>query len=132
VLVVSVGAMASICLEVADRLVDQGIAVTVVDPRWVTPVDPGACARSPPGTGWSSWSRTVCAAECPAPSRWRCATPGADSVLDFGVPARFLDHGKRGEVLAAIGLTAQGISREVVETVARIDAAVLGSPVASE
>ena len=40
VLVVAVGAMAATAVEVADRLVAQGIGVTVVDPRWVKPVDP--------------------------------------------------------------------------------------------
>ena len=29
----------STCLEAADRLADQGIGVTVVDPRWVKPLD---------------------------------------------------------------------------------------------
>ncbi len=41
VLVVAVGAMAATAVEVADRLVAQGIGVTVVDPRWVKPVEPG-------------------------------------------------------------------------------------------
>jgi 1-deoxy-D-xylulose-5-phosphate synthase len=40
-------------------------------------------------------------------------------LRDFGIPARFLDHGKRAEVLAEVGLTAQDIAREVVEAVAR-------------
>ncbi len=40
VLVVGVGAMATTAVDVADRLVAQGIGVTVVDPRWVKPVDP--------------------------------------------------------------------------------------------
>ena len=40
VLVVGVGAMATIAVDVAERLVAQGIGVTVVDPRWVKPVDP--------------------------------------------------------------------------------------------
>ena len=39
VLLVAVGAMATTCLEVAERLGDQGVGVTVVDPRWVKPVD---------------------------------------------------------------------------------------------
>jgi 1-deoxy-D-xylulose-5-phosphate synthase len=34
------------------------------------------------------------------------------------VPDRFLDHGKRAEVLAECGLTAQDISRSIVETMA--------------
>ena len=44
-------------------------------------------------------------------------------LRDFGIPTRFLDHAKRAEVLAEIGLTAQDISREIVETVARVDGA---------
>ncbi|HEX2809542.1 MAG TPA: 1-deoxy-D-xylulose-5-phosphate synthase, partial [Kineosporiaceae bacterium] len=39
VLLVAVGSMVPLCLDVADRLVAQGIGVTVVDPRWVIPVD---------------------------------------------------------------------------------------------
>src|SRR6476619_7509125 len=40
VLIVGVGSMATTAVEVANRLVAQGIGVTVVDPRWVKPVDP--------------------------------------------------------------------------------------------
>ncbi len=38
------------------------------------------------------------------------------------IPQRFLPQGKRGEVLSDIGLTAQEIARQVVESVAGIDA----------
>lgn len=41
VLVVSVGAMAPLCLDAAQRIAAQGIGVTVVDPQWVLPVDAG-------------------------------------------------------------------------------------------
>ena len=37
----------------------------------------------------------------------------------IGVPERFLDHGKRAEVLAECGLTAQDISRSIVEDMAQ-------------
>ncbi len=40
VLIVGVGSMAAVSVDVAARLADQGIGVTVVDPRWVKPVDP--------------------------------------------------------------------------------------------
>ena len=40
VLIVAVGSMATVSIDVAERLVAQGIGVTVVDPRWVKPVDP--------------------------------------------------------------------------------------------
>ncbi len=40
VLLVCVGVFGQLGLDVADRLADQGIGVTVVDPRWVLPVPP--------------------------------------------------------------------------------------------
>jgi 1-deoxy-D-xylulose-5-phosphate synthase len=47
-------------------------------------------------------------------------------VRGFGIPQEFLDHGRRGEVLERVGLTAQEISRQVVEAVARLDARLEG------
>ena len=45
---------------------------------------------------------------------------GVDVPLQVvGVPDRFLTHGKRAQVLAECGLTAQEISRGIVETMAR-------------
>lgn len=122
VLVVAVGAMAPLCLDVADRLTAQGIGVTVVDPRWVAPVDaalPGLAARH----------RLVAVVE----DGVRVGGVGAlvaqhlvdggvaAPVLQFGVPPRFLAHGKRAEVLEGAGLTPQEVSRRVVEAVARLD-----------
>ncbi len=123
VLVVSVGAMAATCLDVADRLAAQGIGVTVVDPRWVKPVDDALVAEAARhrlvvtvednvrvgGVG-SAIAQRLRDARVPTP------------VRDFGIPPRFLDHGKRADVLADAGLTAQEISREVVEVVAKLDA----------
>jgi 1-deoxy-D-xylulose-5-phosphate synthase len=132
VLVVSVGAMATTCLEVADRLADQGIGVTVVDPRWVKPVDPALAPLA-------ARHRLVVVVEDGVRGGVASAVGAAlrdagvpTPLRDYAVPSRFLDHGKRAQVLAEVGLTAQDISRDVVETVARIDAAVLGSPVTTE
>jgi 1-deoxy-D-xylulose-5-phosphate synthase len=51
VLIVGVGSMAATSVEVAARLAAQGVGVTVVDPRWVKPVDP-ALLDSPGSTAW--------------------------------------------------------------------------------
>ena len=88
-----------------------------------------SCGWLPAYGPWSS-SRTACAVASPA--RWRrpCATPGCPTPLrDFGVPLRFLDHAKRPEVLAEIGLTAQDIARDIVETVSEIDGRLEQHPV---
>ncbi len=119
VLLVSVGAMATTCLDVAERLGDQGVGVTVVDPRWVKPVDPAlvelaAGYRLVVTVEDSGRVGGVGATIAQALRDARVRTP----VRDFGIPLQFLPHGTRAEVLTEIGLTPQEISREVVEIVA--------------
>ena len=119
VLVVSVGAMAGVALDVAERLADQGIGATVVDPRWVKPVDPAVVMLA-------AEHRLVVTVEdnvrvggvgstiAQALRDARVHTP----LRDFGIPAEFLDHANRGEVLEQIGLTGQRIAHEIVGLVA--------------
>ncbi|MDQ1627466.1 MAG: 1-deoxy-D-xylulose-5-phosphate synthase [Actinomycetota bacterium] len=121
VLLVSVGAMAGTCLEVAERCARQGIGVTVVDPRWVKPL-PDVLATMARDyrcvVTVEDGVRTggVGSAVAQLLRDRRVATP----LRDFAVPSRFLGHGKRSEVLAEIGLTAQDISRDIVETVSSL------------
>ncbi len=122
VLLVAVGSMAGTGLEVADRLTAQGIGCRVVDPRWVKPVDPELVAmvaahRLVVTVEDSGRVGGVGTALAQALRDAGVNTP----LRDFGIPARFLDQGKRAEVLAEIGLTAQAISRAVVEAMARLD-----------
>lgn len=90
VLVVSVGALAPLCLEVAERLAEQGITTTVVDPRWVKPVDealPGLAARHRLVVSVEDGVRVggVGAAIAQALRDSEIEVP----VRDFGVPAAF-------------------------------------------
>ncbi|GAA5013034.1 1-deoxy-D-xylulose-5-phosphate synthase [Kitasatospora paranensis] len=123
VLIVSVGAMAPLCLEAADLLGAQGITSTVVDPRWVKPVDkalPGLAAEhrvvvtvednGRAGGVGSAIAQALRDADVDLPLR------------DFGIPQEFLDHAKREEILAEIGLTAPDVARQVTALVARLDA----------
>ena len=121
VLLVAVGGCAVLALEVADRCADQGIGVTVVDPRWVSPVAPELIALAASydlvvtvedngrvgGIG-SLVSQALRDAGVDVPAR------------DVGIPQRFLDHGSISQVKAEIGLTAQEVARQVVETVSRL------------
>ncbi|NUR27649.1 MAG: 1-deoxy-D-xylulose-5-phosphate synthase [Catenulispora sp.] len=128
VLVVSVGAMAGVALDVAERLAAQGIGATVVDPRWVKPVDPELVRLA-------AGHRLVVTVEDNVRvggvgSAVAQALRDADvrtPLRDFGVPARFLDHANRGTVLEQIGLTGQRVAHEVVGLVAG-----LGAPAASD
>ncbi|KOU06684.1 1-deoxy-D-xylulose-5-phosphate synthase [Streptomyces sp. NRRL F-5755] len=122
VLLVSVGALAPMCLEIADLLDKQGISTTVVDPRWVKPVD----AALP---GLADAHRVVVTVEDNSRSggvgsavAQALRDAGVDVPLrDFGIPERFLDHASRKEILAEIGLTAPDIARQVTGLVSKID-----------
>jgi 1-deoxy-D-xylulose-5-phosphate synthase len=122
VLVVAVGAMATTCVEVATRLGAQGIGVTVVDPRWVKPVDPALVdlARehrlvvNVEDNGIVGGTGT---ALLQALNEARVTTP----VRLHGVPQEFLDHAKRARVLERVGLTPQTLARSVVEDVTALD-----------
>jgi 1-deoxy-D-xylulose-5-phosphate synthase len=129
VLLVAVGSMVGTCLDVAERCAQQGIGVTVVDPRWVKPV-PEQVVRMAAGVRAvvvveDGLRGGVAGAVAQALRDARISTP----LRDFGVPLRFLDHAKRAEVLAEIGLTAQDIARDIVETVSEIDGRLEEHPV---
>ncbi|MFE4016453.1 1-deoxy-D-xylulose-5-phosphate synthase [Streptomyces sp. NPDC059101] len=122
VLLVSVGALAPMCLEVADLLDKQGISTTVVDPRWVKPVDealPGLAAKHRVVVTVEDNIRTGGVGSAVAQA---LRDAGVDVPLrDFGIPERFLDHASRKEVMAQIGLTAPDIARQVTGLVAKMD-----------
>jgi 1-deoxy-D-xylulose-5-phosphate synthase len=124
VLLVEVGAMAELALEVADRLVDQGIGVTVVDPRWVKPIDPALLELAREHRLVVTVEDGLLAGGVGSALAATMRAAGIDTPLrDHGIPSRFLGHGTRTEVLTAIGLTAQDVSRSVVETIAGLDVA---------
>ena len=110
--------MASTAVDVADRLVAQGIGVTVVDPRWVKPVDPAIVdlARehrlvvSIEDNGETGGCGAVLLQTLNAAGR-------AHAVPLHGIPQEFLDHAKRGRILERIGLTPQAIALGIVEDI---------------
>jgi 1-deoxy-D-xylulose-5-phosphate synthase len=122
VLLVSVGAMAGLALDVAERLGRQGIGVTVVDPRWAFPVPAEI-------TDLARAHRMVVTVEDNSRTGGigdAVAAALRDAEIDvvvrtFGIQPQFLDHAPRASVLARLGLTAQDVSRAVVETVARLE-----------
>ena len=122
VLIVAPGAMAATAVEVAERLAAQGIGVTVVDPRWVKPIDP---ALVPLAAG----HRLVVSVE----DNGRVGGFGANllALLNdegvrtpfrlHGIPQEFLPHAKREAILERIGLTPQSLARRIVEDVTALD-----------
>ncbi len=124
VLVVAVGPFAAMALAVAERLRNQGIGVTVVDPRWVLPVPEQIATLADRhklvvtiedngghgGVG-SAVSSALRRNEIDVPCR------------DAALPQEFFAHASRGEVLAEVGLTEQSIARQITGWVAALGAA---------
>jgi 1-deoxy-D-xylulose-5-phosphate synthase len=118
VLLLGLGQLQSACEEAADLLAAEGIGVTLVDPRFVKPIDPRlpdlASAHRLVVTvednvlagGFGSGVTEVLAdAQVTVP------------VERLGIPDRFLAHGKRDAVLAELGLDGVGIAERVSKAV---------------
>ncbi|KOX26520.1 1-deoxy-D-xylulose-5-phosphate synthase [Saccharothrix sp. NRRL B-16348] len=130
VLLVTVGAFGELGLAAAQRLADQGIGVTVVDPRWVFPIANDLI-------GLAANHRLVVTVEDGGRHGgfgWTLAAALRDASVDvplrdLAIPQAFQEHGERGEVLADIGLTAQDVARRVTEWVAATEPAEMGATV---
>jgi 1-deoxy-D-xylulose-5-phosphate synthase len=121
VLLLGAGPMAVVGVATASRLADQGIGVTVVDPRWVKPLDPALATAA-------AAHRLVVTVEdngraggfgdavCRMLRDAGVTTP----VSTYGLPQEFLAHGKREQILEDAGLGPQQLAREVTGAVARL------------
>ena len=122
ILLISIGAMANLAMDVAERLSAQGMGVTVVDPRWIKPLPKylstlAAKHRLIAVVEDNSKSGGVAASISQFLRDRNIYTP----QRDFGIPEKFLNHATRAQVMAEIGLTSQDISREIIEALARLD-----------
>jgi 1-deoxy-D-xylulose-5-phosphate synthase len=114
VLLIGVGPMALTGVEVAARLADCGVGVTVVDPRWVKPLDEAL-------TGAARRHRLVVTVEDnvltggfgDAVCRLLRDSDVDTIVRTFGLPQQFLGHGTRDEILADAGLTAASLAAAI-------------------
>jgi 1-deoxy-D-xylulose-5-phosphate synthase len=120
VLVVAVGSMAATAVDVAARLTAQGLGVTVVDPRWVKPVNPALVElarghRLVVSIEDNGRVGGVGATLLQALSDAGVRTP----VRIHGIPQEFLDHAKRAAILDRVGLTAQTLARDIIGEISR-------------
>lgn len=118
VLIVAIGAFAKLGLDVADRLAQQGIGATVVDPRWVVPVAGSIIEMARDHRLVITLEDGIRVAGIGTRIRQDLRSAGVDTAVDeLGLPDEFLNHATRDEILADAGLTAQDIARDVVAQV---------------
>ncbi len=126
VLLIGAGPMAGLCVAAAGRLADQGIGVTVLDPRWVKPVNPAIA-------GVARQARLVVTVEDngvaggfgDAVCRLLRDADVTVPLKTFGLPQQFLTHGSRNQILEDVGLVPQQLARQITEAVARLEPPVL-------
>jgi 1-deoxy-D-xylulose-5-phosphate synthase len=118
VLIVTVGPMAKLGLQVAERLAAQGIGATVVDPRWVVPVAGSIVEMSREHRLVVTIEDGIRVAGIGTRIRQELRAAGVDTPLDeLGLPDEFLEHGDRDELLGEVGLTDRRIAHDIVAQV---------------
>jgi 1-deoxy-D-xylulose-5-phosphate synthase len=114
VLLIAVGPLAGACLAAADELARHDVPTTVVDPLWTVPLHPGLLRLA-------AGFRLVLTVEDTTATgamggRVTQALAGEPTcAVTFALPAAFLPHASRAEILKAHGLDASGIAAAVLK-----------------
>jgi 1-deoxy-D-xylulose-5-phosphate synthase len=121
VAILATGTMVLPALAAADALQREGVQATVVDCRFIKPLDERTLERLFPGhgfvltveegtevNGFGTFVRRHIA------DRW----PGVSGAT-MGLPDAFVEHGERAELLAELGLTPEGIAARARELLGR-------------
>ena len=118
VLLVAVGAMATVAIKIAELLKAHGIGATVIDPRWVVPVRQSVIDLAKDHRLVVTLEDGVRVGGIGTRIRQDLRAAQVDTALnELGLPDEFLEHASRAEILERVGLTAQNITQEIVAQV---------------
>jgi 1-deoxy-D-xylulose-5-phosphate synthase len=116
VLLISVGAMATMSVEAASQAYREGVGVTVIDPRWVKPLPTSLITMADRYKSVVVVEDGIAHGGIASALSEMFRSAGIDTPIhSIGVPLTFIEHSKRSEILSDLGITAQNISREIVE-----------------
>lgn len=118
VLLVPVGPLAAAAVDASHRLRELGIRTTVVDPRWIIPVDPELIR-------FAGEHRLVVTIEDntlpggfgDALARALRRTASRPELITLGLPADFITAGERADLLHTHGLDPEGITQTVANAI---------------
>ena len=118
-LLIAVGALAGPCLTAAEELAAHNVPVTVVNPRWIAPVDPALLALAAAHRLVLTVEDTTTTGALGARIAQALAAAGSDTcAATFALPPRFLPHATRDQILQAHGLDGIGIATAVLKRLA--------------
>ena len=116
VLLISIGSMASIAVEAASQAYREGVGVTVIDPRWVKPLPASLISMVDRYKSVVVLEDGIKHGGIASAISEQCREAGLNiAIHSIGVPLEFIEHSKRSEILEDLGITAQKISRDIVE-----------------
>jgi 1-deoxy-D-xylulose-5-phosphate synthase len=116
VLLISVGAMATMAVEAASQAYREGVGVTVIDPRWVKPLPQSLITMADRYKSVVVVEDGIAHGGIASALSEMFRSAGLNTPIhSIGVPLTFIEHSKRSEILSDLGMTAQNISREIVE-----------------
>jgi 1-deoxy-D-xylulose-5-phosphate synthase len=118
-LLIAVGPLVGPCLAAADELAAHNVAVTVIDPRWIAPLDPALLALAGSHRLVLTVEDTTTTGALGSRIAQALAAAGSDTcAATFALPSRFLPHASRDQILRAHGLDATGITTAVLKRLA--------------
>jgi len=116
VLLISVGAMATMAVEAASQAYREGVGVTVIDPRWVKPLPKSLITMADRYKSVVVVEDGIAHGGIASALSEMFRSAGLDTPIhSIGVPLTFIEHSKRSEILNDLGITSQNIAREIVE-----------------
>jgi 1-deoxy-D-xylulose-5-phosphate synthase len=108
--------MASIAVEAASQAYREGVGVTVIDPRWVKPLPASLISMVDRYKSVVVLEDGIKHGGIASAISEQCREAGLNiAIHSIGVPLEFIEHSKRSEILEDLGITAQKISRDIVE-----------------
>src|SRR2546426_6726727 len=120
VAILAIGTLVLPALKAAELLAEQGVAATVVDARFASPVD----ERTIIGLARSVGRFVTVEENVPMGGFGSAVSECLDRhalshtpLHRIALPQHFVPHGKRDELLAELGLDASGIARRVLDWV---------------
>ncbi len=116
VLLISVGAMATLAVEAASQAYREGVGVTVIDPRWVKPLPISLITMADRYKSVVVVEDGISHGGIASALSEMFRSAGLETPIhSIGVPLTFIEHSKRSEILSDLGITSQNIAREIVE-----------------
>jgi len=108
--------MAAIAVEAASMAYREGVGVTVVDPRWVKPVNPALLTMAQRYKSVVVIEDGIKHAGIASSISELFREEGLNvPIHSIGIPLSFIEHSKRQEIFNDLGINAQSIARSIVE-----------------